>query len=190
MSRTSVSFTNKAPGRLRALLTYVGISEPYKPASGLPHPAVTAYKGLWDTGATGSVITKKVATDLGLLPTGKAVVHHADGTSTVNVYLVNIVLPNNIDVHHVRVTEGVLAGFDVLIGMDIITLGDFAVTNVGGRTTFSFRIPSIKEIDFKAEETSPVAGTTPITNPVRPRKNDLCSCGSGKKYKYCHGRLN
>ena len=37
---------------------------------------------------------------------------------------------------------------DVLIGMDIISLGDFAITNVGGKTTFSFRFPSIAEIDF------------------------------------------
>ena len=41
--------------------------------------------------------------------------------------------------------------FDMIIGMDVITLGDFSVTNVGGNTTFSFRWSSIKEIDYVQE---------------------------------------
>lgn len=36
----------------------------------------------------------------------------------------------------------------VLIGMDLITLGDFAVTNKNGQTCFSFRYPSSEWIDF------------------------------------------
>jgi len=32
--------------------------------------------------------------------------------------------------------------------MDIISQGDFTVTNYGGTTKFSFRIPSQKHIDF------------------------------------------
>ena len=41
---------------------------------------------------------------------------------------------------------------EVLIGMDIINRGDFAVTNRDGRTKFSFRIPSQADIDFVAED--------------------------------------
>ncbi len=26
--------------------------------------------------------------------------------------------------------------------------------------------------------------------PPKPGRNDLCSCGSGKKYKKCHGLVN
>lgn len=37
---------------------------------------------------------------------------------------------------------------DLLIGMDIIGLGDFAVTNLGGNTVFTFRVPSVEKIDF------------------------------------------
>jgi hypothetical protein len=37
---------------------------------------------------------------------------------------------------------------DILIGMDIITLGDFAVSNFEGVTKFSFRVPSLSHIDF------------------------------------------
>lgn len=32
--------------------------------------------------------------------------------------------------------------------MDIISKGDFAITNVDGKTVFSFRIPSVETIDF------------------------------------------
>ena len=60
-------------------------------------------------------------------------------------------------VGQVRVTEAQLVPEDnvpeenqpqLLVGMDIIGMGDFAVTNANGRTTLSFHIPSIKEIDF------------------------------------------
>ena len=42
-------------------------------------------------------------------------------------------------------------GLGVLIGMDIITAGDFAVSNYNGTTMFSFRIPSQKKTDYVAE---------------------------------------
>lgn len=38
--------------------------------------------------------------------------------------------------------------YDVVIGMDVICNGDFAITNQDDKTTFSFRIPSEVEIDF------------------------------------------
>ena len=50
------------------------------------------------------------------------------------------------------VIQGVLRDADVLVGMDIINQGDFAVTNPDGRTKFSFRVPSIADIDFVAED--------------------------------------
>ena len=52
-----------------------------------------------------------------------------------------------------EVAESVLPpGLDVVIGMDIITRGDFAVTNLDGKTTFSFRIPSLADIDFVQDD--------------------------------------
>ena len=47
-----------------------------------------------------------------------------------------------------RVCGGYSEQWDVLIGMDIINLGDFAVSNHNGKTTFSFRMPSVDEIIF------------------------------------------
>ena len=64
-------------------------------------------------------------------------------------------LPNNVGVADVHVTEASnLGNCDVLIGMDIITLGDFTITQDNGCTIFSFRFPaSEKYIDF-VEETN------------------------------------
>ena len=41
--------------------------------------------------------------------------------------------------------------FDVIVGMGIITRGDFSITNVNGLTHMSFRIPSISIVDYVEE---------------------------------------
>ena len=50
-----------------------------------------------------------------------------------------------------RVVDDLGDDIDVLIGMDIIQHGDFSITNVNNKTTFSFRTPSMKEIDYVKE---------------------------------------
>ena len=50
-----------------------------------------------------------------------------------------------------QVTEGDITGTDVLIGMDIISQGDFAITASQGETKFTFQIPSTHDIDFVKE---------------------------------------
>ena len=107
------------------------------------------YNAIWDTGATGSVITKKIVQEFNLKPVGMVEVHTAGGTKIANTYLVNIWLPNRVVFYNLKVMEGKLSGqYEVLIGMDIISKGDFAITNYNNRTVFTFRIPSIECIDF------------------------------------------
>lgn len=138
---------------MNVVKTPCGISEAHDPESGNPAPNKKDYIAIWDTGATGTVITSKVASDLGLQPIGFATSHHAGGVSKVPTYLVNIYLPNGINIPGVRVIEATLTGdFEMLIGMDIISHGDFSFTNVGGESCFSFRIPSIKKIDYVEED--------------------------------------
>ena len=36
----------------------------------------------------------------------------------------------------------------MLIGMDVLTCGDFALTHQGGKTVASFRVPSLVTYDF------------------------------------------
>lgn len=137
---------------MNQLKTQCGVSDAVDPKNPLITPVINNYEAIWDTGATGTVITSKVATDLGLKPTGKITSNHAGGSNQVNTYLVNVYLPNGIRVIGVKVIEAVLAGnTEMLIGMDIISLGDFSFTNFNGEACFTFRIPSIKQIDYVEE---------------------------------------
>ena len=105
----------------------------------------------WDTGATGSVITERLAQQLNLVSYGKSQSFGIGGTVTNNVYLVDVELPGNVSIADVQVSgskELNSAGFDVLIGMDVIGCGDFAVSNFDNRTSFTYRIPSVGLIDF------------------------------------------
>ena len=45
-------------------------------------------------------------------------------------------------------------GIDILIGMDIISKGDFAISNYDGKTQFSFRLPSQQDVDYKNGESN------------------------------------
>ena len=101
------------------------------------------FKALWDTGATNSVITQKIVTELQLIPTGLAETQGVHGKSKVNTYIVDIGLPSSVCFQNVVVSEGVsFNNFDLLIGMDIIQAGDFAIANANGKTTFSFCHPA------------------------------------------------
>lgn len=143
--------------------------------------------GLWDTGATGSVVTPRTVKELGLIPVKTVEVNHGGGRSTCNAYIVNIFLPNRVIIPGVFVTEPkeILDSFGVIIGMDLITKGDFSITNFENKTCMSYRIPSIQKIDYAKEaEKLKFRGTG---------RNDPCPCGkkdeAGKpiKYKHCHG---
>src|SRR6478609_614195 len=60
---------------------------------------------IWDTGASGSVITSDVAKALGLIPTGMAQVHTANGKATQNTYTIHIGLPNKVLIQDIIATE-------------------------------------------------------------------------------------
>ena len=135
---------------------------------------------VWDTGATNSVITRSAAQKCGLVPVGVENVSGVTGTSQVAAYFVTIGLPNNIEMN-LRVTEGEdCIGCDVLIGMDVISKGDFCVTNKYNLTVLSFRVPSIETTDYVRSFNQKIVG--------KADRNDKCPCGSGKKVKDCHGR--
>lgn len=64
----------------------------------------------------------------------------------------HIVLNNEIVIQDVSVIDSEIGNqnIDVLIGMDIITLGDFGVSNFENKTQFSFRIPSKEHVDYRS----------------------------------------
>lgn len=179
------AFTVKSPsGKFNVLKTEVGVCKGYKPGTG-PHPEVKKFVGIWDTGASGTMISASIVTALGLIPTGKTKVYTASGESIVNTYFINIFLPNQVAFSTIKVTEGVLNGADMLIGMDIITQGDFSISHFEGKTCFSFRYPSVKETDFVQEHNDET--TKPIIS-QKVGRNSPCPCGSGKKNKQCCGK--
>ena len=72
--------------------------------------------------------------------------------SNAPMYYINLVVFADLHFPNLSVAEGKFMGTDVLIGMDIINRGDFAVSNRNGATWFSFRIPSVEDFDFAAED--------------------------------------
>lgn len=149
-------------------------------------PAGKRYRALYDTGATHSAVSPALVADLGLPSIGAIQVGHGGGASVTTQHLVNIALPNKVMFASVTVSKMNLAGFDVIIGMDILGNGDFAVTHQGGKTTFSFCLPSRREIDFVAEIDHHPQMLPAVSTKVG--RNALCPCGSQKKYKHCHGQ--
>lgn len=145
----TLAFTVQYDNLARELMTSCGISMAFHPKK-FANPQIKQYHALWDTGANGCVISRRVADHLDLKPIGIRQVYTASSGKaiSVNEYLINIFLPNNAVATFIRATEGTLNDFDVLVGMDIISIGDFAITNTGGRTLFSFQMPSTHRIDF------------------------------------------
>lgn len=107
----------------------------------------------WDTGATATCVSKEVVSKLKMVPIGKVNVHTPSGIGTMNQYIINIILNNEIMFKNWIVMDSEIGKqkIDVLIGMDIISNGDFALSNYEGRTQFSFRIPSQEHIEYKRE---------------------------------------
>lgn len=141
----------------------------------------------WDTGATNSCISHDVVSKLHLISTGFVQNHTPSGIALQPTYKIDVCLPNHLNVESVQVSESEIGsqGIDILIGMDIICLGDFAISNCDGNTIFTFRYPSIAETDY--------VKLVNVNTPVRKNKiqpNALCPCGSGKKYKRCCGKIN
>jgi len=167
-------------GLFRELKTPVGIVNPITTRYiGKPIKISLSYKALWDTGATGSVISSATAKKMNLIPTGQTKVNTASQKNVLtNTYVVDIILPNSVRFIDVLVSEGTLSGMDMLIGMDIISQGDFSISNFKGNSCFSFRVPSKEKIDFVKIEKTPAKSN-------KIGRNQLCPCGSGKKFKYC-----
>ena len=110
---------------------------------------IESFQAVWDTGATNTAIASSVVSKLKLAPISFTKVGTGGGQVDAPVYLINVVLPNNVILTNVQVTElPALANCDVLVGMDIITQGDFAITHMNGQTSFSFRMPPSQHIDF------------------------------------------
>lgn len=78
-------------------------------------------------------------------------VHGTAGSKASDIFRIALFLPGEVLVHGIEASNVEIKKelhVDVLIGMDVISLGDFAISNEGDATSFTFRIPPLKRIDF------------------------------------------
>jgi predicted aspartyl protease len=111
-------------------------------------------RALWDTGATNSAISDKMAKKLKLPYTDFVAIYTAVGIIQAPIYSVRLLFQNDLlfeQVEVVQFTGTDTEDCDLIIGMDIMTLGDVAITNLNGKTVFSFRVPSLHLVDFEKE---------------------------------------
>jgi len=115
-----------------------------------PYPARHGVDGIftsiiWDTGATHSSLSPKIVQALGLKTIDTVIVHGInDKTRVADVVIASIFITDNMCITGKRFSVNEIPGADVLIGMDIIMQGDFAISNGEGKTRFSFAIPPFK----------------------------------------------
>jgi len=104
---------------------------------------------LWDTGANKSVIRPEIVEKLNMKCISLGEMGGISGKSNLcGVYFVNIHFPNKKIMKDVCIIENYPPTCEVLIGMDVISKGDFAISNYNGKTTFTFRSPSLSELCF------------------------------------------
>ena len=121
---------------------------------------VNPYKALIDTGATSTMLSNKVISDLGLIPVGIAKFQGIHGVRTRVVYLFRVAfygavadkdllasrsIKTDKEVHKIYICPTDIEGgeidkqpnFDVLLGMDVLSTGNLRIDK-SGDFSFSF----------------------------------------------------
>ena len=181
----SSSFTVRADGKLPTIMFDVEISPATLTERNYLNPNRRKCRVMWSTGAVHSQLSRKVIEELEL----EAIIRQENDKQQL-FYSLDVYLPNKVRMAKVEMTEINQAlphpDIECIIGMDIISLGDCSVSHSDGNTFFSFRVPSLGGIDYvklsNKEKTS-------VRSPTMVRRNQMCPCGSGKRYKNCCGKL-
>ena len=113
------------------------------------------YNALWDTGSTNSSIKESLVRELGLRPVAYGQSRTMHGVYNTPCYYIDVELPNHVIIEKLLVLKGNSPDWDILIGMDVIAKGDFAISNYQGNTVFTFRCPSCMTFDFVKNYYSP-----------------------------------
>lgn len=102
---------------------------------------IKIYKALWDTGATETLISSKIITELNLEKTEEVEVLTINGTINTKRYGCGLLLENHSKSINIQPAEfSNRKEFDVIIGMDIIQYGLF-ILNKGN---LSFTMEQLK----------------------------------------------
>ena len=105
---------------------------------------------LWDTGASVSAITPDIMNKLNVTPVDKKTIAGIHSTQVVDIVYITVELPNGVIKRNIETAVcNIPSNVGMILGMDIILLGDLALSNGNSQTLFSFAYPPFKEkIDF------------------------------------------
>jgi len=121
-------------------------------------------EALWNTGATTTCIKPALWKRLELYPleSGCTELSGIGGNVATDLTLINLLLAPKFEIEGCPVYVVDFPGnADILIGMDIISMGDFAVCNTGKTSSFSFVIPPFSDrINFVDKAGSITPNTT------------------------------
>ena len=101
---------------------------------------VTASRTLWDTGSTSTILSHHLIAELKPEPFQQGGVTGIGGDAESNTYLIHVLLPSGDAVAFVEVYEADIEDYDAIIGMDIITRGNFHLDCNGDKIEFTFSI--------------------------------------------------
>ena len=157
---------------------------PHTKENGVPMVA------LWDTGATCTCISETVAQQMSLVRVNQRELTVANNKKHMaDVYCVKLQMGALI-IENMEVCGLPMDGKreNMIIGMDVISMGDLAITNYQGQTFLTFRVPSVEKIDYVEEIGQYNRCLRAHAIKVQKKIQDKCECGSGKFYSNCHGQ--
>ena len=115
-----------------------------------------------DTGCTNTSIPHSVIEFLALIPSGHQKMSAVNKSYVCNFYICSMIIEGQIQIDNAVLmelpqleseseTETPTANEEMILGMDILSKCDFAITNQNGNTEFSMAYPSKRNIDFTKE---------------------------------------
>lgn len=115
-----------------------------------------------DTGCTNTSIPYNIVEFLDLVPSGCHKMNAVNKSYICNFYICNMIIEDQIQLNNVMVvglpqlesedeTETLTANEQMILGMDILSKCDFAVTNKNNSTEFTIAYPSKHNLDFTKE---------------------------------------
>ena len=138
---------------------------------------------VWDTGATRSCINETFALKYKLPISGMTICRGVNSQQQVNTYVVSLVLPNNNYVNDIEICScDSTFPYGMLIGMDIISKGEFMVCTHNNITVYSFQNPAISLLSFDYILNRPQLGIS-VNDDFNV--DMLCPCGSKLSFKKC-----
>ena len=109
---------------------------------------------LWDTGAMMSAITLETRDKLKAPSVDRKTIAGIHSSQEVDIVSIMLEMPNSVVKKIFKVAVcNITSNTGMIIGMDIISLGDFALSNGNNQTLFSFAVPPYKDkIDFSKRQ--------------------------------------